>query len=88
MAGNPVVIYATMNWEKPYYRYYNVEGTTQRMLSNNHVVLLCGYDSRTNYYYVADPYNSRNTSKELKYWISADTLEPIYKARAHALVVK
>lgn len=88
LVGNPVVIYATLRWEKPFYRYYNIEGTTQRLLSNNHAVLLCGYDSATNYYYVADPYNENNTRAEYFYWISGDTLNPIYMERQHAIVVQ
>ncbi len=88
LAGNPVVIYATMRWEKPFYRYYNIEGATQRLLSNNHAVLVCGYDSETNYYYIADPYNENNTKQEYRYWISGDTLEPIYMVRQHAIVVE
>lgn len=88
LAGNPVVIYATMRWENPFYRWYNIEGQNMRLLSNNHAVLLCGYDSETNYYYVSDPYNIKNTSKEYKYWISADTVDPIYTERYHAIVVE
>ena len=88
LAGNPVVIYATMRWEKPFYRWYNIEGQSMRLLSNNHAVLLCGYDSETNYYYVADPYNDKNTSAEYRYWISADTVDPIYRERYHAIVVE
>ena len=88
LAGNPVVIYATLRWEKPFYRYYNIEGQTQRLLSNNHAVLVCGYDSETNYYYIADPYNENNTKAEYRYWISGDTLEPIYMERQHAIVVQ
>lgn len=88
LAGNPVVIYATMRWEKPFYRWYDIEGTQMRLLSNNHAVLLCGYDSETNYYYVSDPYNIKNTSKEYKYWISADIVDPIYMERYHAIVVE
>lgn len=88
LAGNPVVIYATMRWEKPFYRYYNIEGATQRLLSNNHAVLVCGYDSETNYYYIADPYNEKNTRQEYRYWISGSTLEPIYMERQHAVVVE
>lgn len=88
LAGNPVVIYATMRWEKPFYRTYNIEGETQRLLSNNHAVLVCGYNCENNQYYIADPYNDQNTSKEYRYWISGSTLEPIYNERRHAIVVE
>ena len=86
--GNPVVIYATMHWENPFYRNYNIEGTTQTLLSNNHAVLVCGYDMDTNYYYIADPYNENNIYKDYFYWISGSVLEPIYNVRRHAIVVR
>ncbi|MBQ4110544.1 MAG: S-layer homology domain-containing protein [Clostridia bacterium] len=86
--GNPVVIYATMRWETPFYRQYNIEGQTQTLLSNNHAVLVCGYDESTNSYYIADPYNDKDTSKEYRYWISGDVLEPIYEERKHAITVE
>lgn len=86
--GNPVVIYATMRWETPYYREYSIEGETQTLLSNNHAVLICGYNANTNEYYIADPYNVNDTSKEYRYWISGSVLEPIYNVRRQALVVE
>lgn len=86
--GNPVVVYATMYWEKPYYRYYSIEGKQQRLLSNNHVILACGYDRNTNMYYISDPYNAKDTKKEYKYWIDGNTFERIYNERKQALVVE
>ena len=86
--GNPVVIYATMRWEKPYYREYSIEGETQTLLSNNHAVLISGYNANTNEYYITDPYNVNDTSKEYRYWISGSVLEPIYNVRRQALVVE
>lgn len=86
--GNPVVVYATLWWEKPYYRVYNIEGHYEQMLSNNHVILACGYDMKNNLYYIADPYNLKDPSKDLKYWIDGDTFERIYNARKHAVVVE
>lgn len=86
--GNPVVVYATMYWEKPFYRYYNIEGSRQRLLSNNHVILACGYDKNTNMYYISDPYNAKDTKKEYKYWIDGNTFERIYNERKQALVVQ
>lgn len=86
--GNPVEIYATMNWEKPFYRNYNIEGEGIKLLSNNHVVLACGYDRKTNMYYISDPYNIKDTSKEYKYWIDGDTFERIYNERKQALVIQ
>lgn len=86
--GNPVVVYATMYWGKPFYRYYNIEGSRQRLLSNNHVILACGYDKNTNMYYISDPYNAKDTKKEYKYWIDGNTFERIYNERKQALVVQ
>lgn len=86
--GNPIVAYCTMWWEAPYYRNYNIEGEIQRLLSNNHVILVCGYNGITDQYYIADPYNKYNTREEYYYWIDASVFEPIYNERKHALVVR
>lgn len=86
--GNPVVIYATMRWEAPYYRYYDIEGQQQYLLSNNHAVLLCGYDSETDYYYISDPYNIGREQEEYKYWLPASVVDPIYLERRHAITVE
>lgn len=88
LAGNPVVAYETLWWEKPFYRWYNIEGEMQRLLSNNHALLLIGYDSETDYYYIADPYNLKDKTHEYKYWKSADIVNDIYNARRHAVVVR
>lgn len=85
--GNPVVIYATMRWEKPFYRSFQIEGETQWLLSNNHAVLLCGYDPALGYL-VADPYNNQKPNEELRYWKDAETVERIYNERRHAIVVR
>ena len=53
LAGHPVVAYVTLYWKKPYYRNFNIEGEIQSLLRNNHAVLVCGYDTLTNYYYIA-----------------------------------
>lgn len=88
LAGNPVVVYATLWWEKPFYRNYKIEGKYRRLLSNNHVVLVCGYDMKRNIYFIADPYNIKNPGKDLKYWINGDTFDRIYNERRHAVVVQ
>jgi uncharacterized protein YvpB len=86
--GNPVVVYVTLWWEKPFYRTYNIEGQKKRMLSNNHAVLACGYDMENNIYYIADPYNLKDPREDLKYWINGDTFDRIYNERRHAVVVQ
>lgn len=88
LLGNPVVIYVTLYWKQPYYRNFNIEGTTQRLLRNNHAVLVCGYDSTTQMYYIADPYNINDRYHDYFYWISADVLDPLYMVRQHAVAVE
>lgn len=88
LLGNPVVIYVTLYWKQPYYRNFNIEGTTQRLLRNNHAVLVCGYDASTQYYYIADPYNINDRYHDYFYWISADVLDPLYMVRQHAVAVE
>jgi uncharacterized protein YvpB len=88
LAGNTVVIYATLWWEKPFYRTYNIEGTNKELLSNNHVVLASGYDQSTNRYLINDPYNVKDTKHKYEYWIDGYTFEKIYNERRHAVVVQ
>ncbi|MCR5482302.1 MAG: C39 family peptidase [Clostridia bacterium] len=83
--GNPVVVYLTMNWERPFYRKYKVDGVENvRMLSNNHVVLLTGY--KPGYYKITDPYSK--TGQRLEYWKEAAVFEPIYYERRCAIAVR
>jgi len=82
-----VVAYVTLNWEKPYYRSYLIEGEYQWLLSNNHAVLVCGYDRATNMYYIADPYNKDRLGEEYFYWIDGVWFDTLYLERRHALAV-
>lgn len=84
---NPVVIYATMWWNKPYYRQFNIEGENQWLLRNNHVILLTGYDESSKKFYVADPYNKSNPRSEYFYWIDEAKLKPIYDERKWAVAI-
>lgn len=86
--GNPVVVYATLYWEKPFYRTFDIEGQIQKLLSNNHAVLATGYDSDAKKYYISDPYNLNTPNEEYRYWIDAYTFEKIYNERKHALVIQ
>lgn len=88
MDGNPVVAYVTLWWETPFYRNYLIEGKSQRLLSNNHALLVCGYDPDTNRYYVADPYNVKDKKNTYKYWVKGDVFERLYKERHHAVVIR
>lgn len=90
--GNPVVVYVTLFWRKPYYRDYNIEGQWQSLLRNNHVLLLDGYDPATGKYHVSDPYNHEKAGadrkKEFRYWVDKETFEDRYNVRQHALVIE
>lgn len=84
---NPVMIYATMYWKKPYYRSFMIEGEQQWLLRNNHAVLIVGYDEDNRKFYIADPYNKQNTRKPYFYWIEEEKLKPIYDERKWAVAV-
>ncbi len=88
LQGKPVVVYMTLYYEKPFYRWYTIEGGEQKYwLSNNHVVLVAGYDKATDRYYIRDPYNHENTKQKLEYWIEASKFDWIYNERRHAIAV-
>ena len=77
----------TLWWASPYYRYYNIEGKTQRLVSNNHAVLVYGYDPAKGYL-VSDPYNYYNRGKVHQYWENARTFEAIWNARQVGMVIR
>ena len=87
LLGHPVVAYVTLWWNQPSYRWYNVGGTKQRLLNNNHAVLVTGYDSVNDRYYIADPYNKKDRSHPLCYWIDGATFDRLYLVRRHAVSV-
>ncbi|HIY06497.1 MAG TPA: S-layer homology domain-containing protein [Candidatus Evtepia faecigallinarum] len=87
LAGNCVVGYMTLWWEAPYYRYYNIEGSIQRLVSNNHAVLVCGYDPDKGYF-ISDPYNYYNRGQVHQYWENAKTFEAIWAERQVGMVLR
>lgn len=87
LAGNCVVGYMTLWWEAPYYRNYNIEGTIQRLVSNNHAVLVCGYDPDKGYF-ISDPYNYYNRGQVHQYWENAQTFEAIWAERQVGMVLR
>lgn len=87
LAGNCVVGYMTLWWAAPYYRSYNIEGTTQRLVSNNHAVLVCGYDPVKGYL-ISDPYNYYNRGQVYQYWEPASVFEPIWNERQVGMVIR
>ena len=84
--GHPVVAYVTLYWRKPYYRNYQINGTTRTYLRNNHALVLAGYDPTTKKYLVVDPYNVRGIKS--RYWVAETTFKPLYEVRKHAVCVK
>lgn len=87
LAGNCVVAYMTMWWEKPFYRKYNIEGEIQWLVSNNHVVLVCGYDPNKGYL-ISDPYNYYNRNQINQYWANAPTFDGIWNERQVGMVLR
>lgn len=87
LAGNSVVAYMTLWWEKPYRRVYMVEGNSRLMVSNNHAVLVCGYDPQKGYY-ISDPYNYHNRGEIHQYWENSDTFEAIWNDRQMGMVLR
>lgn len=87
LAGNCVVAYETLWWEAPTYRNYRIEGKNQRLVSNNHAVLVCGYDSEKGYF-VSDPYNYYNRGEVHQYWENAATFERIWNERKVGMVLR
>lgn len=87
LLGNCVVGYLTLWWEKPAYLNYNIEGTWQRLVRNNHAVLICGYDPEKGYY-ISDPYNYYNRGQVHQYWVNAQTLETIWQEREVGMVIR
>ena len=87
LAGNCVVAYMTLWWAQPQYRNYNIEGQTQRLVSNNHAVLVCGYNPNKGYF-ISDPYNYYNRGKVHQYWENKDTFERIWNERKVGMVIR
>ena len=87
LAGNCVVAYETLWWNAPQYRNYNIEGTVQTLVSNNHAVLACGYDPVKGYF-VSDPYNYYNRGQVYQYWVKADVFERIWNERKVGMVLR
>lgn len=61
-AGNPIVIWATMDMAEPYYsRTWNINGKNFTWKSKEHCLVLTGYDIEKNIVYVADPLKGNTT---------------------------
>lgn len=87
LAGNCVVAYETLWWKSPQYRAYSIEGKTQYLVSNNHAVLVYGYDPERGYL-ISDPYNYYNRGEVYQYWENAQTFDSIWNARKTGMVLR
>ena len=87
LAGNLVVGYLTLWWNAPQYRAYNIEGRTQWLVSNNHAVLIYGYDPVKGYL-ISDPYNYYNRGQVYQYWENKATFEKIWNERKVGMVIR
>lgn len=87
LAGNCVVAYMTLWWKAPFYRNYVIEGQVQSLVSNNHAVLVCGYDPDKGYF-ISDPYNYYNRGQVHQYWENAQTFEKIWNERKVGMVLR
>ena len=87
LAGNCVVAYETLWWQKPYYSTYLINGVSQRLVSNNHAVLVCGYDPEQGYF-ISDPYNYYNRGQVHQYWEDAETFDAIWNERRVGMLIR
>jgi uncharacterized protein YraI len=86
LAGNPVVVYLTTRLEAPVYATYIVDGESQSLLKNNHVVLVTGYDSENNKLRLTDPWSWDGTRYER--WVTVSSFAYSYNIRHHAVTVR
>ena len=87
LLGNCVVAYMTLRWEPIRYRNYNIEGEIQRLVSNNHAVVVCGYSPEKGYF-ISDPYNEFTPGRPYQYWKDAETFEIIWNERKVGMIIR
>ena len=81
--GNPVVIWATLNMDEPYYsKTWNIDGKKFTWKSREHCLVLTGYDMETGIVYVADPMKG-NVTYNME--VFKDRYEKMY---SQAVVIK
>lgn len=85
LAGNPVLVYLTVKRQAPIYANYNIEGTTQSLIKNNHAVLVTGYDSEANKLRITDPWS---WSGRNEYWVDIPSFAYSYNLRNHSIVIR
>lgn len=76
--NNPVIVYLTYDFKKPY-------NWSKGVPNNLHVLLLTGYNTITKQYLITDPYTRR--SGKYEFIISKETMEYLYNAVGKRSVV-
>ena len=87
LAGHVVVAYETLWWAEPYYNTYLIDGQYQSLVTNNHAVLVYGYDPEKGYL-ISDPYNYYNRGQTYQYWKDAATFDHIWNLRKVGTVMR
>lgn len=87
LAGHVVVAYETLWWAQPYYGTYLIDGQYQYLVTNNHAVLVYGYDPDKGYL-ISDPYNYYNRGQTHQYWKDAATFDNIWNQRKVGVVMR
>lgn len=86
-AGNPIVVFVTLDFAKPIMAKWNLGAAgKQTLVDNMHVVTLIGYNKSTGAYYVADP--NKKTASSGKYWVSKSRFEAAYNPLKFAVIVR
>lgn len=75
--GHPVVVYVTLNFDKPQYGTY----WWGMGINNAHVMTLDGFNDQNQTYHVSDPNKG-------KYWVSSGSFEASYNLRKSSVVIK
>lgn len=83
-AGNPIVVYVTLDFSKPKWTRWDMgsAGKNVKMVDNLHVMTLAGYSSKTKRYKVMDPNNKG------EYWVNKYEFERAYNALKFAVIVR
>lgn len=74
---NPVVVYVTLHFAKAQWGHYFWGAG----INNSHVMLLDGYDAKSNTYHVADPNHG-------KYWVSSAKFSRSYNYKHYAVAIQ
>lgn len=86
LAGNPVMPYLTEGVSEPVYGTFVIDGVSQRLITNNHVVVISGYNAETQQFTLVDPW-SKSGSPNIR-TMSKAFFTRIYDLRRHAVVIR